>query len=99
MTPPRPPQRNDPEWTVGEEHRYAVRQNAEPWRARGLPPTELCRCEYSLLCFQHMVYLNDLRAYAVSLLDAPSTPGRIEDNDLASKTLTDATEFFLKLTS
>lgn len=91
MIPPRTPQRNDPEWTVGEEHRYIVRQNAEPWRTRGLLPTGVCRCERATPCFDHIIYLADLRTAAVAMVDTDPVKG--------SAMLTDATDFYLKLIS
>lgn len=74
-----------------EDYLYHQRMLKEHWRLRGLDISRVCRCERATPCFDHIVYLADLRTAAQDLLDAGDANG-------ASRILLDATEFYLKLT-
>lgn len=99
------PKRDSPEWTIGEEgnllreaeslKRHTLRQEKESWRLRGLKTGQVCRCEQATPCFEHMVYLADLRTAAEAKMETPSLAATEE----ASRMFSDATEFYLKLVS
>lgn len=74
-----------------KEYSYHQRMKAESWRKRGLSISSICRCERATPCFDHMVFLADLRTAAQDKLDAG-------DTTKAQAMFLDATEFYLKLT-
>jgi light-regulated signal transduction histidine kinase (bacteriophytochrome) len=73
------------------EVRYQTRMMREPWRRTGLHISAICRCEFAEPCFEHTVYLADLRSDAET--------AELEKRELQAETLfSAATEFYWRLT-
>lgn len=70
------------------ELRYLRRMLDEPWRRVGLHISAVCRCEQATPCFDHVVYIADLREEATETDDAQQR----------EKKQAEATELYLKLT-
>jgi len=73
------------------EETFRLRMEQQPWRRRGLHISAVCRCEPSAPCFDHLMYLSDLREDANSW-DAEGK--KIKAGLLRNET----TKFYLRLT-
>ena len=77
---------------VAIEATYQLRMLDQPWRRKGMHVSAVCRCEPATPCFDHTVYLADLREEA----EVWENAGKTIKAALIRK---EATEFYLKLTA